>query len=171
MFAFSTLWVLSKIHHQANIFRFISTAEPHSWGSLSWQLLRRSPHNPHKGFSSLLAGISVKSEELSVHIGLIKISQSVEIIKEGNVREFSAAELCRNVCRNRIPRSLAQLMRCKAWAGSPWCKCGIISAAWNCTLGRTSPSHSRSSSLLPFWVNNKHNPAEWYTWHVYYHVL
>lgn len=74
----------------------------------------------------------------------------MEIIKEGNVREFSAAELWRNVCRNKIPRSPAQLMRCTAWAGSPWCKCGIISAVWNCTLGRTSPSCSRTAARVFF---------------------
>lgn len=74
----------------------------------------------------------------------------MEIIKEGNVREFSAAELWRNVCRNKIPRSPAQLMRCTAWAGSPWCKCGIISAVWNCTLGRTSPSCSHTAARVFF---------------------
>lgn len=74
----------------------------------------------------------------------------MEIIKEGNVREFSAAELWRNVCRNRIPRSLAQLMRCTEWAGSPWCKYGIISVVWNCTPWRTSPSCSRAVARVFF---------------------
>lgn len=41
-------------------------------------------------------------------------------------------------------------MRCTAWAGSPWCKCGIISAVWNCTLGRTSPSRSCTAARVFF---------------------
>lgn len=74
----------------------------------------------------------------------------MEIIKEGNVREFSAAELWRNVCRNRISRSLAQLMRCTEWAGSHRRKCGIISVVWNCTPWRTSPSCSRAAARVFF---------------------
>lgn len=72
----------------------------------------------------------------------------MEISKEGNVREFLAAELWRNVCSNRIPRSLTRLMRYAAWAGSPRCKCGLMSAVWNCTPGRTSPSCSRAAARV-----------------------
>lgn len=72
----------------------------------------------------------------------------MEISKEGNVREFLAAELWRNVRSDRIPRSLAWLMRCAARAGSPRCKCGIISAVWNRAPGKTSPSCSRAAARV-----------------------